>query len=110
MASTTNTPSKLFSGAAGGFAATAPMTAAMLLMHRMLPPTQRYALPPRHITMNVADALQFKHTLDEAQREKLTMAAHFGYGTAMGGIYALFADKVRAPAAVKGIGWGLIVW
>src|SRR5205807_1982061 len=67
----TNTTTKMLAGAAGGFAATAPMTAAMLLMHRLLPPQHRYALPPRHVTMNVADALQFRHTLDEGERHAL---------------------------------------
>src|SRR5437762_10406827 len=89
---------KIAAGAASGFAATVPMTAAMEIMHRVLPATQRYALPPRHVTMNVADALQLKHKLDEEQRRKLTLAAHFGYGSAMGGIFAALNGQVPGPA------------
>ena len=101
---------KIISGAISGFAATAPMTAAMLLMHRMLPPPQRYALPPRKVTMRFAKAVGVKQEMSEPQRKAATIAAHFGYGAAMGGIYSTFADKVPAPRVVTGIGWGLIVW
>ena len=101
---------KILAGAASGFAATAPMTAAMLVMHRMLPAHQRYALPPRKVTMNVARTLSIKHKMDREEKDAATIAAHFGYGTAMGGIYSTFADQVPAPRVATGIGWGLIVW
>jgi uncharacterized membrane protein YagU involved in acid resistance len=100
----------MLAGAAAGFAATAPMTAAMIVMHRLLPWHQRYPLPPRKVTMNVLDTVQVKHKLDGPQRTAATLAAHFGYGTAMGAIYAAFADKVPLPRAASGIGWGLAVW
>src|SRR5438874_2006413 len=101
---------KIVSGAVSGFAATAPMTAAMIVMHRMLPPTQRYPLPPRKVTMRFAKAAGVKHAMSEPQRNAATIAAHFGYGAAMGGIYSSFADKVPAPRVATGIGWGLVVW
>ena len=93
-----------------GVVATAPMTAAMLAMHRMLPPRERYPLPPRRVTMNVAGAARVRHHMDEPQRLGATVAAHFGYGAAMGGIFAALHRKAPGPVVAKGIAWGLIVW
>ena len=101
---------KIAHGFLSGFAATAPMTAAMLVMHRMLPWSQREALPPRKVTMNIADAAQAKHQMSAPQRDLATAAAHFGYGAGMGALYAAMEQKVRAPGIAKGIGWGLTVW
>src|SRR5687767_10827262 len=70
---------KILAGALAGFAATGPMTAAMILMHRKLPLHERYPLPPRRITMNFADMLDVKHEMTETQRTAATVAAHFGY-------------------------------
>ena len=101
---------KMLTGALAGFAATAPMTAAMILMHRRLPLHQRYSLPPRRITMNVADVLGMKHEMSQRQRTAATLAAHFGYGSAMGGVYAAAEEHLPAPPMLKGVGWGLTVW
>lgn len=102
--------SKIIAGALGGLAATAPMTLAMLAMHRALPRGQRYPLPPRKVTMNVLDALRLKRHLDEPQRKAATLVSHFGYGTVMGAIYAPLAPRVRLPGVLTGVTWGLIVW
>jgi len=101
---------KILAGAVSGFAATFPMTAGMIAMHRYLPARQRYALPPRKVTMNVLESVGLRRELDEPERKAATIAAHFGYGTAMGGIYATFADKLPMPKVASGIGWGLVVW
>ena len=45
----------LATGAMAGFLATIPMTIAMELLHRRLPWTQRYPLPPREITDDLTD-------------------------------------------------------
>ena len=107
----------LLAGAAAGFAATVPMTAAMIGMHQtILPPRHRYPLPPRRITMNVARTFGVKHELDETKRQALTLAAHFGYGSGMGALYAVLVPQLdraagrRVPRAASGVGWGLIVW
>ena len=60
--------------------------------------------------MNLARALGIRHEMNKPQRDAATVAAHFGYGTAMGGIYGALADHVPGPRAVSGIGWGLFVW
>ena len=41
-------------GALAGVIATVPMTLFMLLMHRLLPKWQQYALPPERITTRLA--------------------------------------------------------
>jgi putative membrane protein len=97
-------------GAVSGFLATAPMTLAMEMMHRRLPWRERYALPPREITMNLADAAGVKKHLPEEGRFAATMAGHFGYGTAVGALYAPLSRRVKAPAAVKGALFGMLVW
>ena len=97
-------------GAAAGLAATVPMTAAMQLMHRRLPVHERYPLPPRRITMRAADKAGVRPYVDEPQRLGLTMAAHFGYGTAVGALFGLVAPRRPAEAAAAGAGFGLLVW
>ena len=101
----------LLAGALAGFTATVPMTAVMLSLHRALPARERYPLPPRRITMRVARKARVAHQLDEGERTAATYAAHFGYGTATGALYAaLVAPRVPGHPAVKGTGFGLLVW
>ncbi|MDQ3439371.1 MAG: DUF1440 domain-containing protein [Planctomycetota bacterium] len=100
----------LFAGALAGLAATVPMTIAMEAMHRRLPARQRHPLPPRKITMRTARRAGFAHELDESQRLELTLAAHFGYGTTAGALYGPLSKRVKGPAAIKGMGYGVVVW
>ena len=100
----------LLAGALAGLAATVPMTIAMEAMHRRLPRRQRYPLPPRKVTMRAAGAAGVRHKLDESERLGLTLAAHFGYGTGAGALYGPLSRSVKGPAAVKGMGYGLLVW
>jgi uncharacterized membrane protein YagU involved in acid resistance len=99
-----------FASAVSGFLATVPMTIVMEAMHRRLPWRERYALPPREITMNLADAAGVKKQLPEGGRFAATMAGHFGYGTLVGALYAPLSRKVQAPAVVKGALFGILVW
>jgi uncharacterized membrane protein YagU involved in acid resistance len=101
---------RLLAGAVSGFGATLPMTAAMVAMHRGLPKHQRFPLPPRRVTMNFAKHLGIKHKLDERQRKGLTLLAHFGYGTAVGGLFGLFAPRKPALSIPIGICYGILVW
>lgn len=106
----TNGMKRIAAGAAAGFAAAVPMTVAMELMHRNLPPHQRYPLPPRLITDRVAEEAGVREEMDEEETTFATLAAHFGYGTAMGAVYGALADRVDAPPLAKGVAWGLFVW
>jgi uncharacterized membrane protein YagU involved in acid resistance len=101
---------KIVAGALAGFGATAPMTASMVAMHRMLPAHERYPLPPRKVTMRVARKAGVKKHLDEPQRKAATLVSHFGYGTAMGAIFAVLAPRTPGPPIARGIAWGLVVW
>lgn len=96
-------------GTMAGLLATVPMTAFMYAAHRFLPWMQRHALPPRQITMNMAHAAGVSSEMNESDRNLATMAAHFGYGAAMGAIYgALPQNKEVMPGS--GIAFGLAVW
>jgi len=102
---------KIVAGTLAGLTATAPMTAAMIAMHKALPAHERYPLPPRKVTMRAARKAGVKKTLrDEDEKTAATLAAHFGYGAAMGGLFALLAPRVPGRPLAKGIGWGLMVW
>jgi uncharacterized membrane protein YagU involved in acid resistance len=96
-------------GTVAGLLATAPMTLAMEVLHRRLPPPERHPLPPRTITMRVAGRARQRHRLDRRQRRGATLVAHFAYGAAAGGVYAPLARLLRLPAA-GGLGFGLLVW
>src|SRR5688500_7802887 len=97
-------------GSVAGLTATAPMTAAMELMFQGLPWHEQHPLPPRTITMRAMRKTGLRPPADEDHRLALTLASHFGYGTAMGGLYGAGTRHVQAPAAAKGITYGLAVW
>ena len=101
-------------GALAGLAATAPMTAAMKLAHRRLPWYERYALPPRQITMQVAKAAGMRRHLDEDGKKGLTLLSHYGYGATMGSLFgAMSAATPRAEGKSdigRGTMFGLGVW
>jgi uncharacterized membrane protein YagU involved in acid resistance len=97
-------------GLLAGLIATVPMTLFMVAFFYRLPRREQYPLPPREVTMEVAERTGLDHELAEPQRKSLTLTAHFAYGTIMGGIYALFAERIPAPGVAKGILFGLLVW
>lgn len=100
----------MLSGAAAGWVATVPMTAAMVAMHRRLPAHEKHPLPPRRITMRLAGKASARRHMDEGQRTAATLAGHFGYGTAVGALLGAFAPRGAAKAAAAGAGFGLLVW
>lgn len=102
--------SDILLGAAAGCAATLPMTWAMGAMHRRLPPGEQYPLPPRTITMRLAEEAGVKEDLDREERLGLTLLAHFGMGTAMGAAYGPLSRLVPLPAPASGAAFGLAVW
>jgi hypothetical protein len=104
-------PVEVLKGFAAGFVATAPMTVAMEAMHRQLPERERQPLPPRQITMNAARKARVAHHLDdEKDRFGATLAAHFAFGSAMGGAYALAAPHLPGPPVVRGVGFAMLVY
>lgn len=98
-------------GALAGFLATLPMTAAMVAMHRRLPPEEQYPLPPNEMTVEAAEKVGVRDAMDEPEEELgATLAAHFGFGTAAGALYVPVASELPLPSLVKGSLFGLVVW
>lgn len=97
-------------GALAGLAATVPMSLAMKLMHEQLPGHEQYPLPPRAVTMEVAEQAGVREHLDEGGRQAATWASHFGYGAACGALYGALAAGRDAPPLAAGVGFGLAVW
>lgn len=101
--------SQLVKGALSGCLATGPMTAVMELAFRQLPRHEQYPLPPRLITMRLADRVGLRDELDEEERSSLTLASHFGYGAAMGALLGAVAGP-KGSGAATGAVFGLGVW
>lgn len=102
---------KVLSGSVAGLVATAPMTAAMAMLHRQLPPHQRHPLPPREVAVRTAASVGAHEAVDtEEKRESATWVSHFGYGAVMGALYGLVANRFPGPPVARGMLWGLTVW
>lgn len=86
------------------------MTAAMIYFFHRLPRTQKYPLPPREITMNLANEVGVKEDLSEPEKKAATLIGHFSYGAAMGTLYATLAPQLRLDNVRGGILFGLAVW
>ncbi len=102
---------KFFAGALSGCAATVPMTATMLLLHRTLRwHEQRYPLPPEDITQELADRAEIGQHLSQGQHQVATWVSHFGFGIVAGAIYAPLTERTEASPTLKGAAFGLLVW
>jgi uncharacterized membrane protein YagU involved in acid resistance len=97
-------------GLIAGLTATAPMTVAMELMHRRLPRHEQYPLPPRQITMKLADEVGLAEHLDEPQRRDATLLGHFAYGALTGALYGPIAKRVPGNPLLKGAAFGVGLW
>lgn len=102
--------STLITGAIAGLLATAPMTAVMVALWRLLPRGQRYPLPPRLLTGNILRRLGLQREISAQQEQGLTWVFHFGYGALTGAIFAPLVRLVRLPAYLLGPLYGLFVW
>ena len=102
---------QVLAGALAGATATGPMTALMVAAHEELPPHQRYGLPPERVTANAARAIGADEVAQHQEpRVWATLPTHFGYGAAMGALYAAVADHVPGRDIPKGVAFGLLVW
>jgi len=101
---------KVLAGSLAGALATAPMTVAMSVVHRALPERERYPLPPKEITEELTEEVGVRGGLEEPELNALTMLAHFGYGAAAGGLYALVRGALPGSPPAKGVFFGLGVW
>ena len=97
-------------GALAGFVATIPMTVFMLTTQRFLPRGQRYDLPPEILTKELAHRAHVRYRMNKGQILGATLVSHFGYGAAMGMLYALLGRKMSLPSAARGTLFGVLVW
>jgi hypothetical protein len=97
-------------GAICGTIATAPMTLLMGVLHRYLPAFERYPLPPRLITMNVARRVGVASEMNEDERSAATLVAHFGYGAAAGALFAAIPQRTKLDVISRGLLFGAVVW
>lgn len=97
-------------GAAAGLASTLPMTIAMEAMFHELPLAERYPLPPRQITEELARKVGLDDELSDDQCAALSLASHFAYGAAMGEIYRLATGRTIPRGALSGMLFGMGVW
>ena len=98
------------SGGLAGLVATAPMSAVMLGLRRLLPRVEQYALPPRQITVAATRKAGVEEHFDEPVSSLMTVLAHFGYGAAAGALYAPLSRRAPLPPVAAGIAYGLVVW
>jgi NAD(P)-dependent dehydrogenase (short-subunit alcohol dehydrogenase family)/uncharacterized membrane protein YagU involved in acid resistance len=99
----------LLRGVIAGLHATIPMTGVMKFGFSLLPRKEQYPLPPRQITMKVANAGGVRGNLTERQRTLLTLISHFAYGATMGAVYSLLVGRRRSNRLL-GAGFGFLVW
>jgi NAD(P)-dependent dehydrogenase (short-subunit alcohol dehydrogenase family)/uncharacterized membrane protein YagU involved in acid resistance len=100
---------RLIRGAMAGLKATVPMTGLMKAGFHFLPREEQYSLPPRQVTMQIAEAGGVRRRLTERQKSFLTMLSHFAYGAAVGAVYSLLVGRRRSSRA-KGAAYGILVW
>jgi uncharacterized membrane protein YagU involved in acid resistance len=100
---------RLLVGALGGLSATGPMTIVMIFLHRLLPAKHKYSLPPREITVHLAEKVGM-HELDPDARAALTLVNHFGYGALAATAYSLVQARIPVAAVMKGPLFGAMVW
>lgn len=100
----------ILQGTVAGFVATLPMSISMHLLFKELPRREKYPLPPRLLTVEVARRAGVADQMDNRDRAAATVASHFAYGAACGAIYGAVAPDLPGPRIIKGIVFGLCVW
>ena len=105
------TAARLIRGGIAGLAATAPMTALMVLGHQRLPWHQRDPLPPALITAEVRRAVGLAPPRHAPAQAGVATVNHFSYGALMGALYGLLPSQlVREHPVASGAAFGLAVW
>ena len=97
-------------GAASGLIATIPMTAAMLIIQRLLPRRQQTKLEPRKISDALLKRADLDDDLNGEQKRSIALASHFAYGTSVGMMYPAFEKRMPVEESLRGPAFGLGVW
>jgi uncharacterized membrane protein YagU involved in acid resistance len=103
-------PRRVAAGALAGLVATVPMTATMLGLKNVLPPHRRYPLPPKQVTVELAEAVGPVKRLQEPWRTWLAGIMHFGFGGMAGAVYGPLGAAAPGPPLARGVAFGLLVW
>jgi hypothetical protein len=98
--------SEVLRAACSGFVATAPMTAAMFAVQRLLPRRSQEKLEPRQVSDAIVDRVAPGVSPDDEQRRGMAVVAHFAYGTAMGAAFPA-VERVLKPLPARGPLYGL---
>lgn len=101
---------RAITGALAGAAATVPMTIFWEALHVRLPGDPPRPLPPREVAEGLAVKAGISRELSELQMQRLSMALHFGYGTATGALFGIIAPRRPRAALGAGMLFGLGVW
>jgi putative membrane protein len=101
---------RMIDGGLAGLFATLPMSLLMEAAHRRLPWYQQYQLPPRQITDRLLRAMGIERAMNRPQETTATLAAHAGYGTAMGSLYGALSEVRPLRSTAGGVTFGLLVW
>jgi hypothetical protein len=90
-------------GICGGLMGAIPMTLFMLLIHRILPKWQQYALPPEQVTEELFQRIGIANYLNKNELLLATLAAHLGYSSLVGMLYGAISRKLkpRLPVLLK---------
>jgi hypothetical protein len=86
-------------GALSGLVATFPMTATMSRLHRRLPRSKRYPLPPRELSEHLPSL--------GVDTSTATLAHHFLYGAAAGALFGAFSPR---RDLAFGSAYGAAIW
>ncbi|RIK88572.1 MAG: hypothetical protein DCC67_00545 [Planctomycetota bacterium] len=97
-------------GGIAGAIATAPMTWTMKAADRYVPRQSQGRLPPRQITEHALEKAAVKHRLANDHIDALTVAAHYGFGAAAGGLLGAAAGRLPLPRPIAGAAVGMAVW
>jgi hypothetical protein len=101
---------RVLAGAVAGALATIPMTVFWEVMHERLPGEPPRPLPPREVAEGLAVKAGVRGDLSERNMQDLSLALHFGYGTATGALFGALAPRQPAAAVAAGMLFGLGVW
>lgn len=90
------------------------MTAVMAALHRVLPHEEGVReMPYRTIIENAAHAAgagEALHSLDETEKQGVSVMAHLSFGATAGAGYPAFAGRTGLHPAAEGALYGLAVW
>lgn len=100
----------MLSGAIAGGGAAIPMLVVMEAGFRRLPARERYPLPPREVVEEVSEQTGVPLPAGEEYRIAVTLAAHLGYGMAVGAPIGLASPRTGSEAVFRGLLLGGVVW